>query len=183
MAAGDTRAAHRYANALFRVALKTGIQDETRANLVALTTALANPAVSRALNNPRVPLARKQQVMHSMLAGSGEGLEHFVNLLSERNRLDLLTNVSRSFGRLVDEHNRVADGEAVTAVALTPEQEEALKAKLEETTGYKVRLKTRVDESIIGGLIVRVGDRQYDGSVTTQLRAMRDALKKARIEA
>ena len=183
MPAGDTRAARRYASALFRVAVKTGIQDETRANLNALAGALSNPAVARALNNPRVPVERKQQVMRSMLAGSGEGLEHFVNLLSERNRLDLIENVARSFGRLVDEHNRVADGEAVTAVALTPGQEEALRARLEAETGYQVRLKTRVDESIIGGLVVRVGDRQFDGSVATQLRAMREALKRARVEA
>jgi F-type H+-transporting ATPase subunit delta len=183
MAAGDTRAARRYASALFRVALKTNLQDETRANLHALTEALANPAVSRALNNPRVPLEKKQQVMHSMLAGSGEGLEHFVNLLSERNRLDLLPSVARSFGRLVDEHNRVADGEAVSAVPLSADQVTALTARLEATTGYKVRLKTRVDESIIGGLVVRVGDQLFDGSVAGQLRAMRDALKKARVSA
>ena len=183
MAAGDTRAARRYASALFRVAIKTGLLDETRANLDAFAIALRNPQILRALNNPRFPQASRQRVMNALLSNSGPGMTTFIELLMERSRLDLVPEVSRSFGRLVDEHNKVADAEAVTALPLSAEQEAALKTKLEETTGYTVRLKTKVDESIIGGIVVRVGDRQFDGSVTTQLRAMRDTLRRVRIEA
>lgn len=183
MAAGDTRAARRYAGALFRVAIKTGLLDETRSGLDAFVVALKNPQILRALNNPRFPEASRQRVMHALLSNSGPGMTTFIELLMERSRLDLLPDVARSFGRLVDEHNKVTDAEAVTALPLSELQEAALKSRLEETTGYTVRLKTRVDERIIGGIVVRVGDRQFDGSVATQLRAMRDALKRARVEA
>ena len=69
----------------------------------------------------------------------------------------------------------------MSAVPLTPEQHSALQQKLQAATGYTVRLKTRVDENILGGLIIRVGDRLIDGSVATQLQSMREQLKRAKV--
>jgi F-type H+-transporting ATPase subunit delta len=89
--------------------------------------------------------------------------------------------VAAEFKRLLDEHRREIDAEAVTAIALSPAQQEALLQRLQTATGYTVRLKTRVDESILGGLIVRIGDKLIDGSVRSRLEMMREQLKQAKV--
>ena len=81
----------------------------------------------------------------------------------------------------MDTHRREADAEAITAVPLTPAQITGLEAALATKFGVKVRLTTRVDEKLLGGLVVRVGDKLIDGSVSTRLHALSDQLKRTKV--
>ncbi len=81
----------------------------------------------------------------------------------------------------MDEHRGEVDAVAATAQPMNDEQIAALKEQLQQVTGLKVRLQTKVDESLLGGLVVRVGDRMIDASVASRLNAIRDQLKKAKV--
>ena len=185
MAAGEVSIARRYATALFRVARDNGEVDAVAANLSEVSTAAhASPELMTVLHHPRITRTRKQELLQSVFQGNiRPDVERFLLLLVEKDRASLIPNIGEEFKRLVDEYNRVTDAEAVTAVAMDEAQIAALKAKLEATTGYKVRLQTRVDASILGGMVVRVGDRMIDGSVATQLQSLRDKLQRVRVGA
>jgi len=97
-------------------------------------------------------------------------------LLAERDRLALLPDLARIYGERVMDHLKVIRGELTTAVAIAPDRLRALEQGLQQATGRKVVLESKVDPSIIGGAITRLGSTVYDGSVTTQLEKMRQAL-------
>ena len=97
-------------------------------------------------------------------------------LLADRDRLTLLPEVAQAFDNRVMDHQKVVKAEIVTAVALPPDRVAALADGLKRATGRDVRLQTRVDESIIGGAVTRIGSTVYDGSVTRQLERLRETL-------
>jgi len=136
----------------------------------------------RVLQHPQITRERKKELLKQVYQESvGSDVQHFLSLLIDKDRSELLPQVVQQFGRLLDEHNQEMDVEATTAIPLTPQQEAALRERLETTTGYKLRLKTRVDEEVLGGLIIRFGDKLIDGSVATELRGVREHLRRAKV--
>lgn len=181
--AGDIRAARRYSKALFNTALAAGAVDEVAANLETLTaTSQTTPQLMTVLHHPLVTRERKKEILHSVF---GESLlpvvESFLFLLVEKDRAGIIDSVAQEFGRLVDEYRGIADVEAVSAVELSESQRAALQQRLTESTGKTIRLQTRVDADILGGLVVRVGDKLIDGSVASQLQRMREGLKQVKV--
>lgn len=184
MAIGDSSAVRRYSHALFNVAVQRDDIDGIATNLAEITsTMLGSPDVMRLLNHPRVTHARRKEVLHHIFGGNIlPEVEHFLFLLIDKDRAHILPNIAREFGRFVDEYRGEADAEAISAVELSEAQKQDLVAHLKSSTGLKtIRLRTRVDPSILGGLIIRVGDKLIDGSVTTQLAKMREQLKRAKV--
>jgi F-type H+-transporting ATPase subunit delta len=183
MASGDLRAAHRYSRALFRTALGRNEVEEVGESLAVVTQSVQNsPQLRAVLHHPLITRDRKKELLRQIFGGTlTQDVENFLFLLIERDRASIIPTIAEQYVRLVDEHNRIANAEAVTAVPMTDSQRDALAAKLEAATGYKIRLTTRVDEEILGGLVVRVGDRLFDGSVTTQLQNVREQLKQVKV--
>lgn len=183
MKSGDTRAAVRYAKALFGLALQRNELDAVAENLAAVTQVVDTvPDLRTVLAHPRITRERKREIVSKAFAGQVRpDVEHFLFLLIDKDRANLVVKAGEEFARLVDEHRKEVDAEAVTAVPLTEAQQAALCQKLQATTGYTVRLKTRVDENILGGMIVQVGDRLLDGSVAAQLQALHNQLRRAKV--
>lgn len=183
MARGDLRAARRYAGAIFRLAQQRNeINDVARSMQVVATAVHTSPQLLTVLQHPRITRERKKEVLHHIFDESvGTDVEHLLFMLIEKERTDILPDLTVAFSRLLDEYNREVDVEATTAVPLAEAQIEALRQRLEASSGYQIRLKTSVDETILGGLIVRIGDRLIDGSIATQLQTMREQLKQARV--
>jgi F-type H+-transporting ATPase subunit delta len=100
-------------------------------------------------------------------------------LLADRDRLALLPEIVRSYENRLMEHAQVVRAEIVTAIALPPDRLAALQQGLAGATGRQVQLEHRVDPSIVGGAIARVGSTVYDGSVTTQLEKLKQQLMEA----
>lgn len=177
------RAARRYAQALFMLSLERNEVDAIADGLHEVAqVAAGSPDLMNVLHHPRITRARKKDVLSKIFAGGiRPDIEHFLFLLVEKDRAIIIPQVASEFRRLLDEHRREMDAEAVSAVALTSAQEEALLNRLQTATGYKVRLKTSVDESILGGLIIRLGDKLIDGSVRASLQLMREQLKQAKV--
>jgi F-type H+-transporting ATPase subunit delta len=182
-ATGDFRAARRYASALFNVALERNETDAVAQNLADVTsTVTQSPQLMGVLHHPRVTRQKKQEILATVFHDQVRpDVEHLLLMLVEKDRADIIPNVASEFARLLDEHRKEADAEAISAVPLSSEQQAHLENQLQAATGYKVRLKTRVDENILGGLIVRVGDKLIDASVATQLAQLRNKLKQVKV--
>jgi F-type H+-transporting ATPase subunit delta len=178
-------AAGRYARALFDVVLKevpadaepvlTQLQD-----LASLFT--GNATLSSVLSNPAIPIAKKMAVTKALLERAGTiapPLAKTLLMLAERDRLAILPDIARIYRDRLTDHQKVIRGEVTTAVAIAPARLQALRQGLEEATGRKVVLEAKVDPSIIGGVVTRLGSTVYDGSVTTQLAKMKQSLIEA----
>jgi len=183
MGGGDSRATRRYARALFQAAINGQQLDAVAENLDAITQATrTSPQLMNVLRHPRITRERKRDLLHHIFEGRVQPVvENFLFLLIEKDRSGVIPNVAEQFRELLDEYRREMDAEAISAVPLTDSQTQALRAQLETTTGYKIRLETRVDDSMLGGLVVRVGDKLYDGSLATQLQRMEEQLRQVKV--
>lgn len=181
--AGDLRAARRYARALFQTALKSNEVDAVALSLDAIAQASeATPQFMNVMRHPLITRERKKELLTHIFENRVQPVvEHFLFLLIENDRAAILPDVGEQFKQLLDAHRREVDAEAVSAVPMTDAQVAALKARLEAETGHTVRLQTRVDASLLGGLLVRVGDRLFDGSVASQLQRIEDQLLQVKV--
>lgn len=174
-------AAGRYARALFDVVLKEGGDVETaQADFQQFVDLFEqHPVLATTLGNPAIPASKKQAVAKSLIERAGPispVVGKIILLLAERDRILLLPEIARRYRERVMDHQKVIRGQVTTAIALPPDKLRALEQGLQAATGRKVVLETKVDPSIIGGVITRLGSTVYDGSVTTQLQKMKQAL-------
>jgi F-type H+-transporting ATPase subunit delta len=174
-------AAGRYARALFDVAIKERADVErVQSDLQQFVDLFAqHPSLAHTLGNPAIPASKKKAVAQALIERAG-GLSPMVAklmlLLAERDRLALLPDIARIYGERVMDHLNVIRAEVTTAVELAPDRLLALEHGLQQATGRKVVLESKVDPSIIGGVITRLGSTVYDGSVTTQLQKLKQSL-------
>jgi F-type H+-transporting ATPase subunit delta len=136
------------------------------------------------LSNPAIPVQKKRALVQALTARAGTLSPIVVKLLAllaERARLALLPEIVRSYENRLMEHAQVVRAEVVTAIALPPDRLLALQQGLAGATGRQVQLEHRVDPSIVGGAIARVGSTVYDGSVTRQLEKLKQQLMEAEV--
>lgn len=167
--------ARRYARALLDVAQEQGAPEDVARELAEAIRAIdGNHELRTVLYHPAIRGEKKKAIVAAIWT---QGLlARLLALLAERERLALLPAVAEEFERAWNERRGVASGEAVSAVPLEPGQAQALRAAIEKGLGVGVELKARVDPSLLGGLRVTLAGRTYDGSVRTQLRALRERL-------
>lgn len=176
-------AATRYARALFDVALKEGDIHQVGRDIAGFADLVAsNEGLARALSNPAIPVQKKRAVVHELVSRAGTLspiVAKLLALLAERDRLALLSDVVRAYENRLMDHAQVVRAELITAVPLTPDRLHTLQQGLARATGRQVQMESRVDPSILGGAIARVGSTVYDGSVTTQLERLKQQLMEA----
>jgi F-type H+-transporting ATPase subunit delta len=179
-------AAIRYARALFDVAQKEAdIQTVGRELSEFARIVSSHELLMKSLSNPAVPTPRKRAVIEQLLARAGTmtpTLSKLLLLLADRDRLALLPELASSYEARLMEHAQVVRAELTSAVELAVDRVAALHQGLERVTGRQVQLQTRVDPSIIGGAVARIGSTVYDGSVTTQLQKVQERLTAAAAE-
>jgi F-type H+-transporting ATPase subunit delta len=171
-----TRAARRYARAVFDIALAEQTLAEWRRDLVAMTASLSRADVVAFIANPAVPASAKQAMIDQALGGMERRRLSLAYLLVERDRLAELSGVAAEFERLVRQREGVTEAMVTTAVELPEASAQEIERRLGALTGTRVILHRRVDPSIIGGLVVRMGDKLIDGSIATRLEALRAQL-------
>lgn len=172
--------AGRYATALFELAREKGELEDVDADLRHLDALLEeSPEVRYATRSPALSRAEQASLMASLAEHLGlVGLvANFLGVLAKNRRLGELDEIATVFSRLVAAHKGEVRAEVISAKALDDAQSEALKAKLKELAGREVTIDARVDEGLIGGLIVRIGSRMIDGSVATKLASLERAMK------
>jgi F-type H+-transporting ATPase subunit delta len=172
--------AARYAKALLDVAIKESDPERAEQELTAFVDLVQqHPDLQRALANPVVSAADKRAVVQQILVRlqptSPAG--KLVLLLAARGRLALLPDLLEVYRERLMEHRNVLRAEVTTAVALSPDRAAQLQQRLAAATGRIVTMTTKVDTSIIGGVVTRIGSTVYDGSVATQLAKVKDRLE------
>ncbi len=176
----DRSSARRYAAALFDVAAQAKSEDAAAEQLTALAAAIREHAdLGRALETPAVPPAAKKNMMLAVARAAGSlspQVERLIGLLADRDRLALLPHVAAAFVDRLHQEKKIVPAEVVTAVPLTAEHRASMTAALGQASGGQIVLTERVDPSIIGGVVARVGSVVFDGSVARQLERLRQKL-------
>ena len=173
-------AAIRYARALLDVAVKEQADLELIENELSQFADLFTqyPLLEKVLLNPAVPVPRKRAAVSDLLAQAKFTpiVAKLLALLADRDRLVLVPDLLAARTRLLRLHRGVVRAEVTTTTLPDPPRAQAIQKGLATLTGRTVLLATKVDPSIIGGLVARIGSTVYDGSVTRQLEKMKERL-------
>jgi len=173
-------AATRYARAVLDVAIKEHADPERIEREVADFSALldAQPMLKKVLLNPAVPVPRKRAAMVALLerVSVSSIVSKLLVLLAERDRLILLPDLVAAYRDRLADYRNIVRAEVTTAAPLAPERVQQIQKSLADATGRSVMLQTRVDPTIVGGLVAKVGSVVYDASVTRQLEKLKQRL-------
>jgi F-type H+-transporting ATPase subunit delta len=167
-----------YAVAVFKRAKEMGRSAQWSDMLSFLGLALKDKTLSAAVANPALNSARLTELMMSIGADylDEEGI-NFLKLLIKNGRLTLMPEIARIFEQLKADDEGYAEVEVLTAYPFTEESQQAFAAKLEKTFHKKIHMKVSVDQSLIGGIFVRAGDRVIDGSIRGRLQQLQKELQ------
>jgi F-type H+-transporting ATPase subunit delta len=177
MARSGTSAARRYAEAAYALATRDQALDAYATGLDTAAAMLGQEGVLDVLRNPARPLRQRTDVVDALLAGRvPDPILKLVGLLVERGKADRIVAVAGEFRRLLNHERGIVEAVATAASPLSTDETAALQRKVEQMTGRTVALSIAVDESLIGGLTVRVGDTLYDASVRGRLERLRERL-------
>jgi F-type H+-transporting ATPase subunit delta len=172
--------ASRYASALLRVVLEKKEDPERIDRELGEMGALLeeHAGLSQALASPAVVSSRRVAIVDGLLARSklSRTISNLLRVMAAKERIAILGLVQEAYRRHLDEHQKVETAEVVTSHALSKAEEKSLIGKLGELTGKTVRAEFCTDPELVGGLIVRIGNRIYDASVTAQLARVKERL-------
>jgi len=167
----DIMVARRYAQASLALAVEQNAVEQWQQDFATLTQVWKETPIALRLDDPKVGQSRRMDEARNLLGNRVSPLVlNLVLLLVQRGRVRLTPRVADAFERLERDRSGRVSGYVISALPLTEEQRVSLKQQLGKRTGRTVELEERVDPSILGGLIVRVGDELIDASVVGRLR-------------
>lgn len=173
----DSTVSRSYAEALFELGEREGDQEAFARAVDALAELLASDKVRRFLETPKIPLQAKKEAAKRVLAGRfPASLVTFVLVVLDKRRQRLLTEIAMQYQTLLDE--KLGRVRVDVTLASEPDErlEEEIAAELSRLLGRTAIPQIRVDEAILGGIVVRYGDKLLDGSLRRQLLALRRRL-------
>jgi F-type H+-transporting ATPase subunit delta len=173
--------ARRYAKAIHAIGLDQGNLDKIGADLRTLAAAMKTSAeLVSVLTSPALRRAERKKVVDALLEkiAAQQPTKALLNILLDGERLSSLPAISREIDAMIEARAGRISADVASAQPLSPAQVTQLTAALEKLSGKKVDLVRREDPALLGGVVARVGDIVYDGSLRTQLRALRDELSK-----
>jgi F-type H+-transporting ATPase subunit delta len=171
--------ARRYAQALLELGVAQGNLDKLVDDLETVAGAWeTSQDLRNALENPLVAQAAKKAVMSELVEqiGASPATRNALLLLVDRRRITILPYVARTLRQLADAQKGIVRAEVTTATPLGEAYYTRLQAQLEKMTGKHVVVDKVTDPSLIAGVVTRIGDRIFDGSLRTRLQSVRDAL-------
>lgn len=171
--------ARRYAIALADVVEARGESREVREELAGWEEMTrANPQLQDVFRNPTIPYQQKRGVLNELIgrARLRPTTANFLQVLLQNQRLADLSEVNRQFAQELDRRAGVVSAQVTSARPIPADAQEALRAKLAQLTGQSVRLQFEVDESLLGGVVTRIGSTLYDGSVRGQLQQIKQKM-------
>lgn len=170
--------ANRYAEALFELSEEENITKEIYNELNNVVDIVKNNKdLDNVLKSPLVAKAEKVQLIETLFNTKiNNNLKNFLKILVEKGRISSLKSIELTFKELLNDKHNIIEGTVISAIALTNEKVKELEEKLSKKYNKNVTLENKVDESILGGVLVRLGNTQIDGSVKTRLDNIKDQL-------
>jgi F-type H+-transporting ATPase subunit delta len=172
----------RYATALFELARDTKSIDAVKADLDKFNAMLSESSdLKRLVRSPVFAADAQLKALSAVLdkAGISGVAANFLKVLTNNRRLFAVADVIGAFGALVARFRGEASADVTVAEPLSDKNLDALKAALKQVSGKDVTLNVKVDPSIIGGLVVKLGSRMVDSSLRTKLNSIKNAMKEA----
>ena len=173
-----------YGKALYTLAKQENSTDAVFSTLQSLKALFsAYPAYAKLLDTPAVATSEKLSLIDDVFSGEGREMEpivlNFLKILCEKHAIYELRGCVEAYKQLYYRENGIVEAVCITAKPLQKRQEEALEQKLAALTGKKVSLIHRIDPTVIGGMILRVEGKQFDGSIRAKLEEFRRSLADA----
>ncbi|TYA52249.1 ATP synthase F1 subunit delta [Formosa maritima] len=168
------RAAIRYAKAVLSLASDKNAAEAVNNDMKLIAKTIAESRdLNDMLQNPVVSSSIKKSVLLEVFKNSNEITGNLIDTLITNKRLPLLGEVALKYNLLYDELTGTQIAQVTTAVPLTDDLKVKVLAKVKELTGKDVEVKSTIDESILGGFILRVGDIQYNASIANKLNKLK----------
>jgi F-type H+-transporting ATPase subunit delta len=169
-----------YADALFGAAKETGKLDAIHEQLGEFADALAeNREMQLFFFSPYFSSTEKREGLSKAIEGADPELVNFLELLTEKHRMPVLFRIRRQFDVLWAKENKRLGVTVTSAVKLDPEIVERIGSEIEKQTGNEVEVESKVDEGILGGLVLQVGNMVLDASVRNRLEKLRKSVATA----
>ena len=173
----ESRISVRYSKALFQSALEKDILDRINQDLVLIRDICTVPEVRELLSNPVIRPAKKSETLSRIFGKDIHPLSlSLVELVVKNGRERYLPSIARVFVHETKKHRGITESVLTTAVKIDPELKKQVSGMIEKLLDTKVDLKENIDESIIGGFILRVEDNYVDASIRNKLRKIRSEL-------
>ena len=171
--------AKRHAQAVFQLALDSNEVESWRSHLKTIAATLTDPELTAILENPKVHLSDKIQLIRRCFPELNELALNFTYLLVARQRMRILDQIVAEYERMADAHQGLEHAEVITAIPLDEKDKKKVAERLATITGKQIVLASDVDPDIIGGFVARVGDKLIDGSTRARLEALKQKLVQA----
>ncbi len=174
-----------YGDALFETAMDKGNMDALYEEVCALVPIWKdNPGLALLLSNPQIVKEEKVAIMHQIFSGKiEEDLMGFLTIIVEKDRQNDILPICEYFIKRVKEHKKIGAASVTSAVELRAEQKARLEERLLATTPYvEFEMSYQVDPSLIGGMVVRIGDRVVDNTIRTRLYEMKKELSALQLQ-
>ncbi|MFV5687407.1 ATP synthase F1 subunit delta [Flavobacterium sp. ZT3R25] len=173
----STRAAIRYAKAILDMSDAIGVANEVSNDMTLIASTInGNQELNTFIENPTIKVEVKENVLLEVFAdvnGVTKGLFH---LLFENKRFEILEAIALEFNKLFDEMNGIEVAKVTTAFPMDVDLKAKVLAKIATFSDKKITIENIVDASIIGGFIIRIGDKQYNASVANRLQVLKREL-------
>ena len=174
-----------YADALFETGIEENTLDSLYNEALAVQQILKdNPDFSRLMNHPKILREEKEQIVESVFKGRlSDEFTGFLKIIVTNKRYAEIDSILEYFVLKVKEHNRTGVAYVTTPLELSADQKAAVERKLLDTTDYvSMEMNYKLDESLIGGMIIRIGDKVVDSSIRTKLEGLERDLKSIRLD-
>lgn len=170
----------RYATALFELAVDAGQLDAVAEDLAGIDRMLAESSdLVRLIRSPLLSREDQARGIAAVLerAGCGDMVRRFAGVLAQNRRLFVLPRAIQDFRKLLARHRGETMAEVISATPLADAQLDEIRKALSQAAGRDVVMNTKVDEDLIGGLVVKLGSRMVDGSIRSKLKNLQLAMK------
>jgi len=173
--------ARSYSQAAFKIALEEKELNRWQSDLRKIASLVKDEALFALLESPEVPFDNKAKVLSDRLGDINPQVLKMVSLLVAKGRLGMVGDIVDEYQQLVDNYRGIEGAEVAevtTAIPLDDEEKLKLAQRLTSIIGKPIVLKPKVDSSLIGGIIIRVGDKLIDGSIRSKLVALKRGLER-----
>jgi len=171
----EARPALRYAKALLNLAKDNSIDSEVNDNLkLVVETIKGSDDLDAMLKSPVIKASDKKNVLNAIFGDKVNNVtKGLFDVLADNKRISILESVAKQYAVIYDYHKSIQTARVTTAVALTETLEQKIQDKIVALTGNSATIENIVDPSIIGGFILRVGDVQYDASISNKFKELK----------
>ncbi|TDE04311.1 ATP synthase F1 subunit delta [Flavobacterium sandaracinum] len=173
----STRAAIRYATAILDLANSKGVAEVVNNDMKLIASTInGNLELSTFIQNPTLKVEVKEKALLEVFAGIDVVTQGLFHLLFENKRFEILEGIATEYSKLSDVMNGIEVAKVTTAIPMDAALEAKVKATIATLSDKKITIENTVDASIIGGFILRIGDKQYNASIANRLQVLKREL-------